>query len=80
MNCQERKEKTEKELNNSYQIQEEFKCKNIKQSMYYPPRKMKIATRYPQSSRIKVYTEEEIFKFEMERLGSLFNNLSICGN
>lgn len=74
MNC---KEKAERKLNNLYQIQEEFECKKVKCSMYHPPRKSKIKPKYPPSSRVKIYSEEEKYLYEVNRL---INNLTVCGN
>uniref|UniRef100_A0A6M3IIY9 Uncharacterized protein n=1 Tax=viral metagenome TaxID=1070528 RepID=A0A6M3IIY9_9ZZZZ len=73
---------TEDAINNTYQILEEFKCKQQKQSIYKSPlplKKQRITAR-GRSGKVKHFTEEQIFLYKLKKFGRMFKNLTICGD
>ena len=54
------------QINNSYQIEEEFKSEEIRRTFYHPPKKVKQPRHYFRSGQPKIFTEEEIMLFKMK--------------
>jgi len=55
----------ELQINNSYQIEEEFKSREVKKTIYRPKKKKKPRD-YFRSGNPKVFTEEQIMLFKMK--------------
>lgn len=73
------KEKKEKELNNLYQIKEEFEQRP---KMYKPPlpKKRQRCTHYRgRSGKVRVFTEEERLLYALKHLSEELRGLTICG-
>ena len=63
---------TEDQVNNSWQIVEEFRCKEKKQMIYRPcsPNKSIYKPTKGRSGRVKEYSEEEIMLYKIKTLGT----------
>lgn len=60
---------TENALNNSYQIKEEFKSKDIKRCLY-KPYKLRYSAK-GRSGRVTCFTEEQIFLYKIRWCSSV---------
>jgi len=56
----------ENAINNSFQILEEFKCNELKKSLYKPCQKSMKCLRYKKVKQTKIYKEEEIFLHKLK--------------
>ena len=73
--------KQEDSINNTFQIKEEFKFKDVKKSIYKSPlprKRQRFTAKASPRGKVKTYTEEEIYLYRLKKYGSLFNNLTIC--
>lgn len=59
---------TDNAINNSYQILEEFKCGELKKSLYRPCQKNMKCLRHKKVKQTKIYKEEEIFLYKLRTL------------
>jgi len=62
---------SENQINNSFQIKEEFKSREIKKTLYRPPMKKKSPRQYFRSGNPRVFTEEQIMLFKMRNYKGL---------
>lgn len=57
----------EKAINNTFQIAEDFKAPEVRRSLYYSQGKSKLSLKTQPPGRIKIFSEEEIFLYKLER-------------
>lgn len=66
MNRKMRKKKKETQINNTYQILENFRASK-KHRLIYRHTKTTIHSSHGRSGRVKTYTSEEIWEYEQEK-------------
>lgn len=53
-------------INNTYQIEEEFKCKELKKSFYRAPKVQCMTAEADRRGKVRVFSEEEVFLYALK--------------
>lgn len=66
------KTKEEKAINNTYQILDEFNFSKLRRT-FYRPKKLKFKECKEPHGECKLYSEEEVFLFALQRFGNVLS-------